>query len=54
MIVDVAHYVRGNRETQTLGLDEAAACPRSGSSFVWIAETRARAQVALSIHTFPR
>jgi magnesium transporter len=36
MIVDVAHYVRGHRESQPLTLDDAAACPRSGSSFVWI------------------
>jgi magnesium transporter len=36
MIVDVAHYVRGTRETTRLTLQQATACPRSGGSFVWI------------------
>jgi magnesium transporter len=37
MIVDCAHYVRGTRQhSGPLGLDEAAARPRSGGSFVWI------------------
>jgi magnesium transporter len=36
MVVQCAHYVRGLRESRPLTLEEAAACPRSGASFVWL------------------
>jgi magnesium transporter len=37
MIVDNAHYVRGTRQhSDPLTLEQAASCPRSGSSFVWL------------------
>lgn len=37
MVVDCAHYVRGARQTErAVSLEEAATCPRTGSSFVWI------------------
>jgi magnesium transporter len=36
MIVDCAHYVRGSRVPAALTLEQAMACPRSGSSFVWL------------------
>lgn len=37
MIIDSAHYVRGTRQQEgAMTLADAAACPRSGSSFVWI------------------
>jgi magnesium transporter len=37
MIVDCAHYVRGVRQDEgEMTLDRAAACRRSGGSFVWV------------------
>jgi magnesium transporter len=37
MIVDCAHYVRGGRQHDgPLTLEQAAACRRSGGSFVWL------------------
>ena len=37
MLVDGAHYVRGIRqEAGEMTLERAAACPRSGGSFVWL------------------
>jgi magnesium transporter len=35
-VVDCAHYVRGTRQEGATTLAEAATCPRTGSSFVWI------------------
>ena len=37
MIVDAAHYVLGSRQhDDAITLEDAAACPRKGSSFVWL------------------
>jgi magnesium transporter len=36
MLVECAHYVRGMRDPTPLTLEEAAARPRSGGSFVWL------------------
>lgn len=37
MLVDGAHYVRGIRQQSgAMTLERAAACPRSGGSFVWL------------------
>jgi magnesium transporter len=36
MLVECAHYVRGIRAPNPLTLEQAAACPRSGASFVWL------------------
>jgi magnesium transporter len=36
VLVDCAHYEHGVRQQRTLSLEEAAACPRHGGSFVWI------------------
>jgi magnesium transporter len=37
MLVDCAHYVRGVRQDQgPTTLEQAAACPRRGASFVWL------------------
>src|SRR3954451_19091272 len=37
MLVDCAHYVRGIRQDQgRMTLQQAAACPRRGGSFVWL------------------
>jgi magnesium transporter len=36
VIVECAHYVRGMRDPTPLTMQEAAACPRSGGSFVWL------------------
>jgi magnesium transporter len=37
MIVDCAHYLRGVRQHERpLALSDAATCPRSGASFVWL------------------
>ena len=37
MIIDCAHYLRGDRQQENrLTLAEASALPRSGNSFVWI------------------
>src|SRR6188472_812481 len=36
VLVECAHYVRGMRDPKPLSLHEAAACPRSGGSFVWL------------------
>jgi magnesium transporter len=37
VIVDAAHYVLGSRQhDDVITLEDAAACPRKGSSFVWL------------------
>jgi magnesium transporter len=37
MIVDAAHYVLGVRQQgEAISLEQASACPRTGSSFTWI------------------
>ena len=36
MIVDCAYYEHGERRERQLTLEEAAACPRHGGSYVWI------------------
>ena len=36
MIVDCAYYEQGVRQRRELTLEEAAACPRHGGSYVWI------------------
>ena len=57
MIVDGAHYNRGVRQTNgPLTLEQAAACPRSGGSFVWLSlfepdhETMAELSTAFGLH----
>jgi magnesium transporter len=38
MLIDCAHYVLGERQSaEPLTIEEAACCPRRGSSFVWVA-----------------
>jgi magnesium transporter len=37
MVIDCAHYVLGRRQSsEPLTIEQAAACPRRGSSFVWL------------------
>lgn len=36
MLVDCAHYVKGIRQQRPMTLDQAAACPRWETSFVWL------------------